>query len=101
MCGAAEAPAGGDLGDGPIAVLLAGELISAPAQPFLAHPGSETDAFPGEDSVKLANRDVAGPGGSLGRESRIAQVRERILFQLRNRHATARVLMTADAGGGP
>ena len=64
--GAAESPAGGDLGDAQVAQARIGEILRAPAQPLLADPPAERGPLAGEEPVELADRDVAGPGDGLG-----------------------------------
>jgi len=64
--GAAESPAGGDLGDGQVAKAPIGQIVPAPAQPLLADPPPEGEAVAGEQPVQLPDRDAAGPGDGLG-----------------------------------
>jgi hypothetical protein len=42
---AAEAPLGGDLGDGQVREAAVGEVVTATAQPLLVHPGREAESF--------------------------------------------------------
>ena len=65
MRGAAEPPAGGDLGGGEVAKPRIGEVVPATAQPLLADPAAEGAAFAGKEPVELADRDEAGFGGCL------------------------------------
>ena len=63
--GAAESPAGGDLGDGQVAQARIGQIVRAPAQPLLTDPAAEGQTLAGEDPVQLPDRDVARPGDGL------------------------------------
>ena len=51
MRGAAESPAGGDLGDGEVAEPVIREVVPAAAQPLLADPVAEGKALAGEQPV--------------------------------------------------
>jgi len=53
--GAAEAPAGGDFGDGVVGELPVGEIVPAAAQTLLAQPGAEADPLAREETVELAD----------------------------------------------
>jgi len=66
-----------------------GEIVPAPAQPLLADPPAEREAFTGEHPVQLADRDVARQRDGLGRQPRIAQVREGIVPELATRRSPA------------
>jgi hypothetical protein len=101
MRGAAESAALGDLGDREVAEPQVGEIVPAPAQPLLPDPAAERDALAGEQPVQLSRRDVAGPGNGFGRESGIAQARERVLLQLAERGAAARVRAVPEPAGLP
>jgi len=65
-----------------MAELLAGEVVSAAAQPLFADPGAEARAVVREQPMELADRDVAGAGGGVGGKCGIAQVCERVPFEL-------------------
>jgi hypothetical protein len=101
MGGAGKAPVGGDLGDGMAAEPVVGEVVPAPAQPFLADPGAEADAFAREEPVELADREIARPGGGPGGKTGVGQVRERVPFQLPGQPTAAQVPLVGEAGRGP
>jgi len=79
---AAEAPPGGDLGDGQVREAAVGQVVTATAQPLLVHPGREAESFAREQPVQLPDRDVAGPGSSRRSQPAVAQIRERMPFQI-------------------
>lgn len=63
---AAESPTGGDIRDGQVAEPLICEIVSAAAQPLLADPAAEGEAFAREEPMQLPDRDITRLGDGPG-----------------------------------